>query len=263
MRAVMLVGAIAIWIGWTLRYAHRARLSSAQGARSPASERRVADRAGARAAADTDRPPHALILTLMLMPMAVYVYGALRLDWGFGELSAAFIIGGVLAGLVGGLGMGGTITAYLAGMQTLLPAAVIVGVARSISLVLEDGRIVDTLLFGMVTLLGRTPGVTAALLMIPFQALLHIAVPSVSGQAVLTMPLFAPLADVLGLSRQLPVLAYQTGAGLMELATPTNGALMAILLAANVPFARWIRFVWPALVALTLLGGVMMLVPGS
>ena len=86
--------------------------------------------------------------------------------------------------------------------------------------------------------------------MIPFQALIHIAVPSVSGQAVLTMPLFVPMADVLGLSRQVPVLAYQTGAGLMELATPTNGALMAILLAAGVPFQRWIRFA---------LGGILLL----
>jgi uncharacterized ion transporter superfamily protein YfcC len=71
----------------------------------------------------------------------------------------------------------------------------------------------------------------------------HVVVPSVSGQAVLTMPLFVPLADLLGMSRQVPVLAYQTGAGLTELVTPTNGALMAVLLAAGVPYERWIRFV--------------------
>jgi uncharacterized ion transporter superfamily protein YfcC len=81
-----------------------------------------------------------------------------------------------------------------------------------------------------------------------------VVVPSVSGQAVLTMPLFVPMADVLGLSRQVPVLAYQTGAGLMELATPTNGSLMAILLAAGVPFQRWIRFALGGILLLAVMG---------
>jgi uncharacterized ion transporter superfamily protein YfcC len=78
--------------------------------------------------------------------------------------------------------------------------------------------------------------------MIPFHSIVHVAVPSVSGQAVLTMPILVPLSDLLGISRQATVLAYQTGAGLTELLTPTNGGLMAVLLAAGVPFARWIRF---------------------
>ena len=82
--------------------------------------------------------------------MAAYVYGALRLDWGLNELSGAFLVAGIVAGLVGGLGLGGTIAAYLEGMQSVLPAAFMVGVARSISLVLEDGRVVDTILNGLV-----------------------------------------------------------------------------------------------------------------
>jgi uncharacterized ion transporter superfamily protein YfcC len=96
--------------------------------------------------------------------------------------------------------------------------------------------------------------VVGALLQIPMQALVHVAVPSVSGQAVLTMPLVVPLADLLGVSRQVPVLAYQTGAGLMELLTPTNGGLMAVLLAAGIPFQRWIRFVAGAALLAMLVG---------
>jgi uncharacterized ion transporter superfamily protein YfcC len=106
----------------------------------------------------------------------------------------------------------------------------------------------------MVTPLAHLPAITAALLMIPFHALLHVAVPSVSGHAVLTMPLFAPVADLLGFSREAAVLAYQTGAGLMEMATPTNGALMAVLLAAHVPWGRWVRFASIGIAALTLIG---------
>src|SRR5262249_4847756 len=146
------------------------------------------------------------------------------------------------------------ITTYLDGMATVLPAAMLIGLARSISLVLDDGRVVDTILNGLVTPLGHLSAMTAALLMIPFHALLHVAVPSVSGHAVLTMPLFAPVADLLGFSREAAVLAYQTSAGLMEMLTPTNGALMAVLLAAGVPWGRWVRFAAVGIAALVAIG---------
>ena len=140
--------------------------------------------------------------------------------------------------------------------MSLLPAATIVGMARSISLVLDDGRVVDTILHALVTPLARVPAFTAVLLMIPFHGLLHVAVPSVSGHAVLTMPLFAPVADLLDFSREAAVVTYQTGAGLMELASPTSGALMAVLLAAGVPLQRWLRFAAVALATLVLMGAV-------
>jgi uncharacterized ion transporter superfamily protein YfcC len=150
--------------------------------------------------------------------------------------------------------MAGTVTAYLDGMLSMLPAALMVGMARTISLVLADGQVVDTILHGLVTPIMGASAMTAALLMIPIHAIIHVAVPSVSGQAVLTMPLFVPLADVLGFSRQVPVLAYQTGAGLMEMATPTNGALMAVLLGAGVSLQQWIRFAIGGIALLTLVG---------
>jgi uncharacterized ion transporter superfamily protein YfcC len=240
LRLAMFVVGYVVWTGWTVRYARRTGSRGSRG--SNLSNLSNLSR------------KHAIILALVLAPMAAYVYGALSLGWGFNELSAAFLIGGLAAGLVGGFGIERTVIVYLDGMQSLLPAALMVGVARSISLVLEDGRVVDTILMACVAPLSRVPPFVASVLMIPFQALIHIAVPSVSGQAVLTMPLFVPMADVLGLSRQVPVLAYQTGAGLMELVTPTNGALMAVLLAAGVPYQRWIRFAAGALVLLTLVG---------
>jgi uncharacterized ion transporter superfamily protein YfcC len=239
LRLAMFVAALVLWIAWTIRYAARNRVSPTETAR-----------AGAR----TLPAKHVLILAVALAPMAAYVYGALRLDWGFNELSGAFLLAGLIAGLVGGLGLTGTITAYLEGAASLVSAAMIIGVARSISLVLEDGRVVDTILHALATPLEHMPTATAALLQIPVHALIHLVVPSVSGQAVLTMPLFVPLADLLGLSRQVPVLAYQTGGGLTELVWPTNGALMAILLAAGVPYQQWIRFVIGGVLLATLLG---------
>lgn len=239
LRLSMLIAGVGIWIALTMRHA-------------------AARRRPQRAAMDAgsfDRR-HGVILAIVLAPMAAYVYGALRLDWGLNELSGAFLLGGLIAGLAGGLGLAKTTTTYVEGMQALLPAALLVGVARSISLVLADGHVVDTILMRLVTPLGRLSALSAALLMIPFHALVHVAVPSVSGHAVLTMPIFAPVADVLGFSREAPVLAYQTGGGLMEMASPTNGALMAVLLAAGVPLGRWLRFAGVGIGLLTLIGAI-------
>ena len=239
LRLAMFIAGSGVWIAWTLRYASRVKIEP-----SPSDD-------DARLALPAR---HALILAVAIAPMAAYVYGALRLDWGFNELSGVFILAGVAAGLIGGLGGLGTMTAYVEGAQSLLPAALIIGMARSISLVLEDGRVIDTILNRLVAPLAGMPAMLATLLQIPVQALVHVAVPSVSGQAVLTMPLVAPLADLLGVSRQLPVLAYQIGAGLTELITPTNGALMAVLLAAGVPYARWIRFAAVGILLVALVG---------
>ena len=243
-RLLMFIAGLALWIGWTMRYAARHHARSVV-LTSPSVEGQADAISGAR---------HAVIFIVALAPMAAYVYGVLRFDWGFNELSGAFLLGGIAAGLIGGFRVARTVAVLVEGVQTMLPAAMMVGLARSISVVLEDGRVVDTILHGLVTALSVVPAMVAALLMIPFQGLLHVAVPSVSGQAVLTMPLFVPLADVLGLSRQVPVLAYQTGAGLMELATPTNGALMAVLLAAGVSFGRWMRFALGGILLLVLIG---------
>lgn len=241
LRLAMLLVAITAWILVTMRHASRTR------AVHPAAPTPAAD-------GTTFGTRHLVILSAMIVPMAVYVYGALRLDWTLNELSAAFLVGALVAGLVGGLGVTGTLLAYIEGMQVLLPAAIMVGFARSISLVLADGRVVDTILDLLAQPLAHLPAMASGFLMVPLHAAVHIAVPSVSGHAALTMPLLVPLADVLGMSRQVPVLAYQTGAGLMELFTPTNGALMAVLLAAKVPYERWLRFAAVAVLVPLLVG---------
>jgi uncharacterized ion transporter superfamily protein YfcC len=239
-RAAMFIVGLGLWSATIVRRAKRLQSEMVQ----PRS-------------ADTGVPIDtrlAMALGVLLLAMAVYVYGALRLDWGFNELSALFLVGGCAAGLIGRLSPARTAVAYLEGMQALLPAAVMVALARSISLVLEDGHVVDTLLYRLALPLEHAPAAMSAFLMVPVQAIVHVVVPSVSGQAVLTMPLFVPLADLLHLSRQVPVLAYQTGAGLAELLTPTNGALMAILLAARVRYEEWIRFATMAVAVQLLVG---------
>lgn len=139
---------------------------------------------------------------------------------------------------------GGTAEAFADGFRSLAYAALLIGFARSISAVMERGLIIDTVVNGIASTLVGLPAAAAALGMMGAQAVIHVPVPSVSGQAVLTLPVFAPLADLMHIPRQAAVLAYQYGAGMCELVTPTNGALMAILAAARVRYDEWMRVTW-------------------
>lgn len=240
LRLAMWVVGVVAWSWWVLRHATRTRIAEAAAETGP----QVAQVSGR----------DWVIVACVLVPLAAYVIGALRFGWGFNELSGAFVVGAIGVGLAGRVGLDGTVRGLLEGMQAMLPAALLVGLARSVSLVLADGRVIDTILHAMAQPLSAVPPVASALLMIPAQAVLHVPVSSVSGQAALTMPIFIPLADLVGLSRQVTVLAYQTGAGLMEMLTPTNGALMAVLLAAGVPFQKWFRFAIGGWVVMTMVG---------
>lgn len=248
LRWTMFAAGVALWIAWTMWYGARNRDRNPGSA--PREPRGVPSlsRDGIRDPKITDDPVGPanardfLIFAIAVAPMAAYVYGAIALGWGFNELSGGFIIAGCVAGMLGGLGAARTTTAYFEGLQAMLPAAILVGVARSLSLVLTDGHVTDTILNSLARPLSTAPAAVASMLMVPFHSVVHVFVPSVSGQAVLTMPILVPLSDLLGISRQVTVLAYQTGAGLTELLTPTNGALMAVLLAGGVSFPQWIRF---------------------
>jgi uncharacterized ion transporter superfamily protein YfcC len=189
----------------------------------------------------------ATVLASILAAFAMYIYGAQRLGWEFNELAALFFVVGVLAGFLGRLGVGGTADAFVEGFRSMALAALLIGFARAIYVVLNEGQIVDTIVHGLFTPIAGLPATLSALGMMVVQGAIHFPVPSTSSQAVLTLPLLVPLSDLIGLSRQVTVLAYQYGAGLCELVTPTNGALMAMLAAAGVRYEDWLRFVLPLL----------------
>jgi uncharacterized ion transporter superfamily protein YfcC len=239
-RVAFLAVALGIWIWGTLRFARQTRVAPEAVVAGTAPERFTGR--------DT------AVIFLVLATFAVYIYGILRLDWGFNEMSALFFAMGAAAGLVGRLGVGGTVDAYIEGFRAMAFAGLLIGFARAIFVVLEQGRIVDTIVHALVTPIGSLPLVLSAFGMMVAHVLIHFPVPSVSSQAVLTMPVLVPASDLLGLSRQVTVLAYQYGAGLTELIAPTNGALMAVLIAAGVRYERWLRFVLPLFALLFALG---------
>ena len=247
-RIAFLAIALTFWIGMTMRYARRTRGVGERGGDA-------ADRA-ARSADPTEgvRPADLGIFALMLGTFAVVVVGMMFWHWGFNELSAAFFIMGVIVGLLSGMKIGGTAEAYVRGFRSMAYAGLLIGFARAIYVVLQDGRVVDTIVHAMFTPLEGLPVLASSFGMVAAQTAIHIPVPSLSGQAVLTMPLLVPLSDLLGMSRQVTVLAYQYGAGLCELLTPTNGALMAILASAGIRYEDWIRHVLPLYLGLVVLG---------
>ena len=252
-RLAVLVLAVALWIWGTMRLASRSRTASR-------SQVTMGHSAGDATGPALSTARTAVVMALVIGAFAIFIVGLARFDWGFDELSAVFFAMGILAGLVGGLGATGTAEAYVDGFKDMAFAALLIGFARGIFVVLNDGHVIDTIVNGLFTPLAGLPTALAALGMIGVQTAVHVAVPSVSGQAVLTMPVLVPLSDLLGISRQVTILCYQYGAGLCELLTPTNGALMAVLAAAGVRFEDWIRFVLPMWGLLIAVGAIAVLV---
>jgi uncharacterized ion transporter superfamily protein YfcC len=257
-RTVFLVIALIVWIAATMRHANRTCVTPE---RDPAHDEAVASSANnTRDVRAANVTRHLIILLVVVVTFAFLAWGMLFQGWDFDHLTALFFLMGVAAGLIGKLGFGGTARAFGEGFREMSLAAVLVGVARAIFVVLQDGRIVDTIVHGLFTPIADLPRAVAGIAMMAAHVGLHLAVPSVSGQAVLTMPIMGPLADLLGLSRQVAVLAYQYGAGTMDMLTPTNGALMAVLGAARVGYDEWFRFAAPWWAFLATLGAVALVV---
>jgi uncharacterized ion transporter superfamily protein YfcC len=249
-RMVFLTLALAVWIGGTMRHAARSR--------GPGE---VAGPEGHEGQSDHERfdARRIAVLGLVAVTFVTFVVGVMRYSWDFDQMSALFLLMGIVAGIVGGLGIGGTAESFVEGFRSMAFAAMLIGFARAVFIVLDHGQVIDTIVHACVAPLSSLPVSLAAMGMMVFHTAIHVPVPSVSGQAVLTMPVLVPISDLLGLSRQVTVLAYQFGAGLCELLTPTNGALMAIIVAARVRYEEWLRFALPLYLALLGLGAVAVL----
>lgn len=240
-RTVFLVAAVAIWIAMTMRLArNEGRSTEAATNADPA----------ARALGRRDL----VILATVTVSFTIFLVGILNYGWDFDQMSAPFVVMGVIAGLVGGLGVSRTALAFAEGFAAMASAAMLIGFARAISVVLDQGHVIDTLVYAMATPLATLPSYASALGMMVLHVGIHVPVPSVSGQAVLTMPVLIPVGDLVSIPRQAVILAYQYGAGLTDIVTPTNGGMMAIIAAAGVPYEKWVRFALPLFGALLLLG---------
>lgn len=252
LRAALWVCLTVVGIAWVSRYAHRVArnpelgLLAGDAKESAKRERYLHGDTGAPMQLNTRQRIGAWVL---LAFFGVLVWGVLDQGWFFIEMSGLFVAMGIVVGLISGLTPTRICEAFDSGMRDVLVGAIIVGVARSVAVVLEDGQVMDTLVHGLGQVVGVLPGWLAAAGMLIAQSLFNFVVPSGSGQALVTMPIMAPLSDLVGVTRQTAVLAYQLGDGLSNILYPTSGYFMATLALAGVRYDRWIRFFLPLFAA--------------
>ncbi|WP_349420853.1 TIGR00366 family protein [Staphylococcus felis] len=200
------------------------------------------------------------LLSLIIISLAIIlnVFGIFRYGWSFNEMSANFLFAGLIAGFVGGLGFNGTFDALLEGMKNILFGAIIVGFAKGIIVILENGKIIDTIVYIMSSFLNGLPPVVTIIGMFLFQFVLNFFIPSGSGQALTTMPLLVPISDLLQINRQITVLAFQYGDSISNSLFPTSAVLMGALAVANISYIQWLKFAWRIILAWVIICGVAM-----
>lgn len=197
---------------------------------------------------------HKIIIASIGVCLAVIIWGVLRKGFWIPEIAAVFLITGIFAGIVGGLKADEMADAFVAGAKDMIGAAMVIGFARAIVIIAENSQIIDTILYGLSSFIGKLPSLLAACVMLPVQMFINFFVISGSGQAALTMPILAPLGDLLDISRQTTVLIFQLGDGFSNAIFPTSGVLMACLGMAGIPYSKWFKWILPLQIILFALG---------
>jgi uncharacterized ion transporter superfamily protein YfcC len=191
------------------------------------------------------RKQHLIIILTGILLFAFIIYAVQVFDWWMNEMAGAFFLLGILCIIISRMKIKDATSAFIKGMEEMVVAALVVGFARGVQIVLEEGQILDTIINHAASTLQYFPGYVAAAGMLVFQTTLNFLIPSGSGQAAVTMPLMAPLSDLVGVTRQTAVFAFTCGDGFSNLIIPTSGILMAVLSLAKVPFTKWVKFVFP------------------
>jgi uncharacterized ion transporter superfamily protein YfcC len=171
-------------------------------------------------------------------------------------MAGGFFLMGIVATIIARLPIAEATKAFVKGMEEMVVAALVVGFARGIQVVFTDGQILDTIIYAAASTLEQVPLFVAAQGMLVFQTCLNFLIPSGSGQAAVTMPIMAPISDVIGLTRQTAVFAFQCGDGFSNTIVPTSGILMAMLSLAKIPYQKWLKFVLPLFLQLMVIAAI-------
>lgn len=197
---------------------------------------------------------HKSVLFVLIAIIGIIIFGTVQFSWYITEITTVFLVGAIAAGIVAGYNSDKLVDEMIAGAAKLTSGALIIGVARGISVILENGKIGDTIIYALAAPLENLPALASGILMSIVHSIINFFIPSGSGQAMATMPIMIPLSDLVGISRQTAVLAFQIGDGVMNLIVPTLGGLLAMLALARVPFDRWFKFIYPMVLKVLLLG---------
>ena len=245
-RIIMLITILTIGIFYVMRYAKKVRDNPELSVTYDEYERiqnNVVEDNGEQKA--TKRQIAASFI--LLIAFGVLIYGLLVHGWYFRELAGLYILIGVAVGIVGGLNGTQIAESFVEGFKNIILGALVVGIARGIAVVLNDGNIMDTLIYAAGNVVASMPSEITAVIMFVVQGIINFFIPSGSGQAMVTMPIMSGLADLSGVTRQVAVLAFLFGDGFANIFYPTSGYFMAALAIAGIAWEKWVKFIWKLL----------------
>jgi len=200
------------------------------------------------------RSIHFFVLNILAFTMIYLVVGVLGYQWYIMEIAALFLAMGVVTGFASGKKPGETTKLFVEGVKDIVSASLVVGFAGGIIAILTDGQIIDTVLFSLSGALKGANQISAISIMYLFQSVLNLIITSGSAKAALTIPIMAEFSDIVGLSRQATIVAFQFGAGFTDMIAPTSGVLIGVLGMARVPYVKWLKWIMPILIILIIIG---------
>jgi len=203
---------------------------------------------------------HFFVLTTLAFTMLYLVVGVLGYEWYIMEIAALFLAMGLVTGIAAGKRPGELAKLFVEGVKDIVSASLVVGFAGGIIAILNDGQIIDTVLYSLSGALEGANQMSAITIMYIFQSLLNLVITSGSAKAALTIPIMAEFSDIVGLTRQATIMAFQFGAGLTDMIAPTSGVLMGVLGMARIPYAKWLKWIMPILIIL-IITGFLLLIP--
>ena len=202
---------------------------------------------------------HFFILNLFIFTILYLIVGVMGYHWYVMEIAALFFGMGIASGVAMNYSPNKITDLFLAGVKDILSAALIVGLAGGIIVILQNGKVIDPMLHSISSSMQNVGKYGSLSIMYGIQTFINLFMPSGSAKAALTMPIMAPFSDLIGVSRQATIMAYQFGDGFTNMITPTSAVLMGVLGVARIPFEKWVKWVWPIMVFLILLGFILLI----
>lgn len=199
-----------------------------------------------------------LVLLATVGVLVLMVYGCIRWKWSYQHIAACFIGLAIIGGACAKMGPSQIAKKFVEGAKGMMMVFFLVAAARAISSILSDGKVLDTIVYGLSQILKFVPGILQAPAMLFANLLVNTVIPSGSGQAAAVMPIMLPLSDIIGITRQTAILAFNFGDGFCNWVIPTSSALMAVLGIVNVPFDIWLKFIWKIFLCWVALGCVLL-----
>ena len=199
------------------------------------------------------------VLIVLLLTIIALIVGVTCWNWYMPEITGLFLGMGIVCGIIAGFSANKIADELIAGARDILSAALVVGFASGIIVILQDGKVVDSILHSMQEGLDGTGRAASLSAMYGIQALINFVIPSATAKAAITIPIMVPFADMVGVSRQAMVLAFQFGDGFTNMVTPTSGVLVAALAMARIPYAKWLKWIWKGVAVLLVLGLLLLL----